>query len=627
MSKYCEDIKVKNNDDIEDLISNVSINIRKNSLITNKDKDKLKYFVSDLLSTFEEKIKLNNNNKNENSKKYLELYNESFNILRKKYSIFPRKSQLNYVYRILKYNKEIYPIRELEDILITKKMRSESGVLVISVIMPPDDFSCTYDCYYCPNDPKYSRSYFKGEPTVQRGERNKFDAYKQFFERAMALFINGHNIDKVELIILGGTFSCYDPKIAENFIKELFYAANNVFEDQLNVRTCLSIEEEIKNNENALCHIIGVTIETRPDKISTPELRRFRRYGVTRIQMGVQHTDDKILDIVNRQCNQEQIIAGIKLAKDNCFKVDIHIMPDLPGSSCGQDKRMIEKIVEDPNYQADQWKLYPTNVLEFTKIKEWYDNGLYKPYAESKFEDFLHLMVYTLTITPPWVRINRIQRDFPGNYIEGGNKVTNLRQVLDDKIKEYGLKTQDIRAMEVRSNIENINYARLVRIDYVGSDGHDIFLSHKSCNCVFCLKYFFYQIIRFIVGLFGYTLYFYGCGNEDTIYSFLRLRITNPDYKNSFSEIYRNKAKIRELHVYGSMNDTYSNTEHKETQHIGLGKKLLAEAEKIAKCNQCPTCDGMMVIAGVGTRNYYRKFGYEIPYDEKNHGDFMIKKF
>ena len=111
-------------------------------------------------------------------------------------------------------------------------MRSESGVLVISVIMPPDDFSCSYDCYYCPNDPKYSRSYYKGEPTVQRGERNKFDAYKQFFERAMTLFINGHNIDKVELIILGGTFSCYDPKIAENFIKELFYAANNVFEDQ-----------------------------------------------------------------------------------------------------------------------------------------------------------------------------------------------------------------------------------------------------------------------------------------------------------------------------------------------------------------------------------------------------------
>lgn len=622
MLKYI-DLKVKKNEDIEDLISDVSINIRKGGFINTIDKDKLKLFVNDLLNTFETNIQINNNSKN-NSKSYLEIYNESFNILRKKYEIFPKKSQLNYVYRLLKYNKDITPLQELEDILITKKMRSESGVLVISVIMPPDNFSCSYDCYYCPNDPKYSRSYYKGEPTVQRGERNNFDAYKQFFERAMCLFINGHNIDKVELIILGGTFSCYDPKIAENFIKELFYAANNVFEDQLNLRPSLSIEEEIKFNENALCHVIGLTIETRPDKISTYELRRFRNYGVTRIQMGVQHTDDVILDIVNRQCNQKQIIEGIKLAKDNCFKVDIHIMPDLPGSSCSQDKNMIEKIVYDPNYQADQWKLYPTNVLEFTKIKEWYDNGSYKPYAETHFEDFIHLMVYTLNITPPWIRINRIQRDFPGNYIEGGNKVTNLRQVLDDKLKEYDLKTQDIRAMEVRSNIKNIQNARLVRVDYIGSEGLDIFLSHKSCNCDFCWTYFFHRIICFIAGLFGYTLYFYGCGNEDTIYSFLRLRITPDNYKNSFSEIFRKKAKLRELHVYGSMNDTYSKNENKETQHIGFGKKLLVEAEKIARCYHC---DGVMVIAGVGTRNYYRKFGYEIPYDEKNHGDFMIKKF
>jgi elongator complex protein 3 len=624
MLKYV-DLKVKKNEDIEDLISNVSINIRKNGFINSIDKDKLKFFVNDLLNDFEKNIQENINTKNNiNSKSYLELYNKSFNTLRKKYDIFPKKSQLNYVYRLLKYNKEIYPNQELEDILITKKMRSESGVLVISVIMPPDDFSCSYDCHYCPNDPKYSRSYYKGEPTVQRGERNNFDAYKQFFERAMCLFINGHNIDKVELIILGGTFSCYDPKVAENFIKELYYAANNIFEDQLDLRSCLSIEDEIKYNENALCHIIGVTIETRPDKISTYELRRFRKYGVTRIQMGVQHTDDKILDTLNRECNQKQIIEGIKLAKDNCFKIDIHIMPDLPGSSCSQDKKMIEQIVHDPNYQADQWKIYPTNVLEFTKIKEWYDNGSYKPYAETHFDDFLHLMIYALTITPPWIRINRIQRDFPGNYIEGGNKITNLRQVLDDKMKVYKLKTQDIRTMEVRSNISNIHNARLVRVDYFGSDGQDIFLSHKSCSCSFCWKYFIFQIIAFVLGLFGYTSYFYGCGHENTIYSFLRLRITKLNYKNSFSEIYRKKAKLRELHVYGSMNDTYSKNENKETQHIGFGKKLLTEAEQIAKQYHC---DGIMVIAGVGTRNYYRKFGYEIPYNEKKHGGFMIKKF
>jgi elongator complex protein 3 len=233
-------------------------------------------------------------------------------------------------------------------------------------------------------------------------------------------------------------------------------------------------------------------------------------------------------------------------------------------------------------------------------------------------------MLYTLTIIPPWIRVNRIQRDFPGNYIEGGNKVTNLRQVLDDKMKEYGLRTQEIRSNEVRSDIEDIHKARLVRVDYIGSEGLDVFLSHKSCNCDFCWKYAVYRVINFIAVLFGLTAFFYGCGNENKIYSFLRLRMNKHDYKNCFSEIYRKKAKLRELHVYGSMNDTYSKNENKETQHIGFGKNLLNEAEKIAKFHRC---DGIMVIAGIGTRNYYRKFGYEIPYEEKNNGGFMIKTF
>ena len=194
-------------------------------------------------------------------------------------------------------------------------MRSHSGVLVVSVIMPPDDFSCKYDCHYCPNDPRYSRSYYHGEPTVMRGERNNFDAYKQFHERIISYFINGHNIDKIEVIILGGTFSCYDPKICENFITDLFYAANNVFENQDNLRPKYDLEKEKYLNEIALAHIIGITIETRPDKITKHELRRFRKYGVTRVQVGIQHTDDSILKKINRQCYQEHTIQAIKIIK------------------------------------------------------------------------------------------------------------------------------------------------------------------------------------------------------------------------------------------------------------------------------------------------------------------------
>jgi ELP3 family radical SAM enzyme/protein acetyltransferase len=232
----------------------------------------------------------------------------------------------------------------------------------------------------------------------------------------------------------------------------LFYAANTIFDDRTKLRSPKSLQEEVLLNENASCHIIGLTIETRPDKITKPELRRFRSYGVTRIQMGVQHTDDEILEKMNRECTQKEVIKAIKLAKDNGFKIDIHLMPDLPGASPEIDRKMFMEIIHNSDYQADQWKIYPTNVLEFTKIKEWYDNGSYKPYAETHFTEFLNLLKWVMLEIPPWIRVNRIQRDFPGNYIEGGNKITNLRQVLDNEIAKQCIQCKDIRSMEVKLN-------------------------------------------------------------------------------------------------------------------------------------------------------------------------------
>ena len=617
MLNYTKDYVCGNdrkNTDIEDIISDNQINIKKNTLIPDKDKKVITDFVSDLL-----KINLGNDQKS-NEK----LYEDIFMNLRRKYNFNPKKSQIYYIYRQWKYKKLITENIELEKLLITKKMRSHSGVLVVSVIMPPDDFSCSYDCHYCPNDPRYSRSYYHGEPTVMRGARNKFSAYDQFYERIISYFINGHNIDKIEIIILGGTFSCYDPKISENFICNLFYAANTVFDDQSNLRSMGDIEFEKLINENSLAHIIGITIETRPDKITKYELRRFRKYGVTRVQLGIQHTDDSVLQKINRQCYQKDTIRALKLLKDNCFKVDIHIMPDLPGSNLQMDKLMFNKILYDQNYQADQWKIYPCNVLEFTKIKEWYDDGIYKPYAESDFKGFFDLIIWVLKNTPPWIRINRIQRDFPGNYIEGGNKYTNLRQMLNDEMVKNDFNSKDIRFMEVKTDYSNIHKAKLVRVDYNGNHGNDIFLCHKSCTCNFCINYYVNYILSFLFSLFGIHLSYYGCKNDNKIYSFLRLRINNNNYDNAFNKLYKNKAKIRELHVYGSLNDTYSNNGIKSSQHIGLGKKLMKEAEIISKIYHC---DGCVVIAGVGTRNYYRNLGYEIDYSLKNHGDFMIKKF
>ena len=609
--------------DLEDIANHKSIKLNRNSIIPPHQYDTLYKFTLDLVNA--DFSKSNNNNPDtaqsaESSES--SIFNKHFINLRRKYSVSPKKSQIYYIYRKELYKQNIIKNPILEKHLITAKMRSQSGVLVISVIMPPDNFSCTYNCYYCPNDPTYSRSYYKGEPTVQRGEQNNFDAYKQFYSRAITYFINGHDIDKVELIILGGTFSCYDPKISEHFIRDLYYAANTVFDDQCNIRESLSIEEEILINENALCKIIGLTIETRPDSISKYELRRFRKYGVTRIQIGLQHTDDNILKIVNRQCTQHQIKKAIKLAKDNGFKIDIHIMPDLPGSSIEMDYKMFETIINNPDYQADQWKIYPTNVLEYTEIKKWRDNGSYKPYAETDFTGFINLLIYVMAHIPHWIRVNRVQRDFPGNYIEGGNKLTNLRQVLDAELKKQNIQSKDIRSMEVKFNYENLHKARIVRTDFESSDGCEIFLSHKSCTCTFCWSYFFYNIMTFIFSLFGiYNIYFYGCGNENIIYSFLRMRFSSPNYDNCFAESFRNKAKIRELHVYGQKTAT-SEKHETHIQHHGLGKSLMNSAEKISKEHNY---DGICVIAGVGTRNYYKKLGYEINYDEPNHGTFMSK--
>ena len=352
-------------------------------------------------------------------------------------------------------------------------------------------------------------------------------------------------------------------------------------------------------------------------------LRRFRKYGVTRVQIGIQHTDDLILEKINRQCYQNDTIQAIKLLKDNCFKVDIHIMPDLPGSDLEKDKLMFHKIINNHLYQADQWKIYPCNVLEYTKIKEWYDSGVYKPYAESDFNGFFQLIIDVMKNIPPWIRINRIQRDFPGNYIEGGNKYTNLRQMLNDYLKKNNLKSNDIRYMEIKNDYSNIKTIKLVRVDYKGSNDNDIFLSHKSCTCDICFHYIIYLCFSFLLSLFKIHLSYYGCGNENKIYSFLRLRINKNNYINCFSNNYKNKGKIREVHVYGRINTTYSNN-IKSSQHIGLGKELINEAETISKNEGCT---GTIIIAGVGTRNYYRKLNYDIDYNLKNHGEFMIKNF
>jgi len=588
--------------DIENIVKNKSLNIF-NKIYDNKN-IQIKYFTIDLA---EQKYK---------NQKEFDTY---FNRLRRKYKIIPKKSEISCYYYNMIQNQEILKNPSLEEFLVTKKMRSQSGVIVISVIMPPDDFDCSYDCYYCPTYPDIAKSYIPEEPTVERGRQNNWDAYSQFIDRINSYIINGHPIDKIEIIILGGTFSCYQSKRAELFIRDLYYAANTLFDDEPRER--LNISGEIKINENAICKIIGMTIETRPDMISKHELIRFRKYGITRVQIGMQHTDNEILEKLNRESTIEDVMTAIEIMKDSCFKVDIHIMPDLPFSTVEKDREMFDRLLTDNRLQADQWKIYPTEVLENTEIKKWYDCGNYRPYAEENIDWLIDLCIYVKERIPRYIRINRLQRDFPGTYILGGNPHTNLRQIIQDKMKLNNKKCRCIRCNEVKDKISN-RRPRLTRLDYPSSNGTEIFLSYNTCNCRLCWRYILYQIVYFLFKfLFAISLSWYGCGKEETIYGFLRLRISDNSGKY-FPELTR-KGLIRELHVYGQVITTYDrDSTGQRSQHKGIGKSLLKEAERLSLHNRM---DGMAVISGIGVRNYYRKQGFISSRSGK--GDFLIKYF
>ena len=312
------------------------------------------------------------------------------------------------------------------------------------------------------------------------------------------------------------------------------------------------------------------------------------------------------------------------LSKNHLLYIFYGILPE-------KDEEMFQRMIEDSDLQADQWKIYPTNVLEFTEIKNWYKSGIYKPYSETNFPEFIRILVNTFKNIPPWIRVNRIQRDFPCIYIDGGNKVANLREVLDKELNNFQCK--EIRSMEVRENNQNMYRARLVRCDYRAQNGTEIFLSFKSCNChlnnkyKLCISYEKYKLKCFIYNLFGLQKpYFYGCGNEDTIYGFLRMRLSKNAGLKTFP-LLQNKALIRELHIYGSLIPVFvKNNSSIHTQHYGFGKALLQNAEYIARIHN--NINGMAVISGVGVRQYYRKFGFEIhDSDFSNHGNIMIKNF
>jgi ELP3 family radical SAM enzyme/protein acetyltransferase len=372
------------------------------------------------------------------------------------------------------------------------------------------------------------------------------------------------------LLILGGTWCSYPKQYQDRFITELYYAAN-VYND-IEKRPMQTLENELTLNENAKLHIIGLTLETRPDTINIEEIKRFRRFNATRIQLGVQHTDNAVLKKINRGHTIEAAYHAIKLLKDNGYKVDIHLMPNLPGSSYELDIQMLNDALYDDRLQADQLKIYPCAVVPFTKIKEWFDSGTYVPYNDAVL--FQLLKEFKMRVQP-YKRLNRIIRDIPSTYISGGytSKSVNMRQLLQSDMKKNAWKCRCIRCREVADNKVNIHDVQMKKIYYKSSDGDEYFIYFET---------------------------------EEYLIGFIRLRInTKPGEQLS---ILKDAALVRELHIYSNVSCVGVQNEM-SMQHRGYGKKLLEEAERIATHNNVYK---VAVISGTGVRNYYRKMGYKL---------------
>ena len=549
------------------------------------------------------------------------VYKKQYYELRKEYKVSPRKINLIRQYR------EHFDTEEVPDIIKADKSAVKSGICSIGILMKPGEFSCPYDCFYCPNVPGIARSYLPEEPTVKRGQRHNWDAYSMVRDKLTALYVKGHVLDKLEIIVKGGTFSYYPKKYAEEFIRDIFYTCNTFKTEkgvvQLPERISrYPLQEEKRFNTVAKIKIIGITIETRPDEITPSELRRYRRLGITRVEMGVQHTDNSILKKVNRKSKIEDAYRAIKLLKDNCFKVDIHLMPGLPGSSLNIDKLMLKEVLSNPNLQVDQWKIYPTEITNNTRIKTWYEKGMYTPYYEKDEYALINLQKYLATRIHRYIRINRITRGFQKTNIVSKSQVKNtIRQIANDELEKIGKKCNCIRCQEVGLKDVDYSKARKTVIKYQSSEGTEYFIHYASCSHDKCWRYYLYLICYYLLFIFGIRLLWYGCGKEDNLFGFIRLRFPKNNKDIVFPEIKRT-ALIRELHVYGIVVGTYQKDKKNKTQHRGFGSKLLKEAERIAKYNKFKK---IAIISGVGVRNYYQyKHNYRI--NNTQAGEFMMKR-
>jgi len=484
----------------------------------------------------------------------------------------PSNVKLLEVYHNLLQEKRIKRSEVLERLLIKKGVRSLSGVVVVAVLTKP--YPCPGKCIYCPEEKGIPKSYLSGEPAVERAKALKYDPYLQTSKRIDSLEKQGHSIDKIELRIIGGTWSSYPKQYQKHFIKECFKAANE-FNSVKKISS--GLEKEQKKNEKTKCRIIGISIETRPDLIDLKEIVCLRKLGVTMVELGVQTVFDDVLEICKRGHGVKEIVFATELLKNAGFKIMYQMMPNLPGSDTKKDLACFKDLFFDSRFKPDWLKIYPCLVCKNSELYDLWKNKKYHSYSD---KELIELIIKIKSVVPPWIRISRIIRDIPAFQIEAGCKISNLREVIQKELRERKLKCHCIRCREVKEKYSPQEKIYLFRENYDASNGKEIFLSFENKK-------------------------------KTKLFAYLRLRISN----NNLLPVLKNSAVIRELHTFGKAVSV--GEKDLAAQHKGLGKKLLKQAEKIS--NREFKLKKIAVISGIGVRDYFRKAGYRL----KN--EYMVK--
>ncbi len=517
-----------------------------------------------------------------------------------------------------------------------KPVRTLSGVTPVTVLTKP--FPCPGTCVFCPNDVRMPKSYLADEPGAQRAEKNAFDPYLQTYMRLQTYHNLGHSTDKIEIIILGGTWSFYPETYQIWFVKRIFDAmrdfgkgidgraevvaalrqrsmfsgeqvsnvviqgltmaasynqvVQNIYADEMyrsrglvdeiisgqrersavdEYATWKELEGVQRENETAPCRSVGLVIETRPDHISADEVIRIRRLGCTKVQIGFQSLDDRVLEMNKRGHDVAATRRAVKLLRRAGFKIHAHWMPNLYGSSPDADRADYEKMFEDEDFRPDELKIYPCSLIESAELMQLYQGGGWRPYGH---DELLELLVDCFELTPEYCRLTRVIRDIPGTDIVDGNKVTNFRQLVERELARRGSQSNDIRAREIRRDPVTDGELQLDVSEYSSGIGDEIFLQYIT--------------------------------EERKIAAFLRLSLPAAGEAPLLEELSA-CAMIREVHVYG-LSLGFGTAMTGRAQHLGLGSRLIDKAAEIAAERGYAR---LAVISAIGTRDYYRARGFQ----------------